>query len=274
MIPNVKLEELPSEVLAERLVEMAQRARRLAADGDVVELGDMFASVRSAAERASGEALRLLDVTEAFFRALVRTDIGRTELALRRFALAQEDAGAAVLLPLADGESITREEVDALGPLGHALVEVGALREVAGNRLDLRPSLRSLARDLVEPAAFRLWRRVELARAAASLSRMSDPQAAALLAAELGATQPQATRHLRSYPITVTGGAPVIAPMEPRGFIYRQRHGEPEQREERGRPRSQPTGIFTGVSGQDETVPTQLTGLSAAGRLQEPPRWN
>lgn len=194
--------DLEQDELAERLVGIAQEARRLVEQDKTVELADLLGRVRAAANQATGPALDLLEVAEAFLRTLARSDLGKTEIALRRFAASQPDGAAAFLAPLIEGATVGADAVETLGDLGRGLVEVGALRAVASDRFDLRPSLRGLARDLVEPAPFRMWRRVGAARAVAGLGKMSVEHAAGYLSSEFGVTQHQAEQHLRRAPLT------------------------------------------------------------------------
>ncbi len=204
--------------LAEQLVTIAQRARRLANEGDFAALHDQLATLRDNAASAEGPQLLLLEVAEAFLRALCRTDLGRTELELRRFVTTYAEAAETLLLQLVDRGRLSRDEISRLtGPLGDAvreLVHVGALRELDGGAIDLRPSLRSLARDLVSPPAFRYWSRVDAARRRAARDHLDAGQAATALAADLGVTAADARRHLRSNPLASTGSAP--APYKPR----------------------------------------------------------
>jgi hypothetical protein len=212
MVSSVDLLGLDDNELAEQLVQIAQAARKLVEQGDLVELANLLTAVREAGNDAVGGRLALLEVSEAFLRALARSDLGKTEVALRRFAIAQADAGASFLSPLADGGSICVEELAALGEAGRELVDVGVLRALDRERFDLRPSLRSLARDLVEPAAFRTWRRVTTARTMAALGKMTSEQAAGYLASEFGVTQRQAELHLQRAPLmagTLAHQAPV-----------------------------------------------------------------
>lgn len=192
----------PSAIdLVERLVSLARQARTYAEQGQSLELAELLAQVREDAAQATGAALDLLEVAGAFLRALARSDMGKAEVALRRFALAQEDSGASFLGPLVDGGSITPAAVDALGPGGRELVDVGVLRQLPAGRYDLRPSLRAIARDLIEPAPFRLWRRVEAARRSAAANGLKEQPAAALLAGRLGVSEAQARQHLRGAPL-------------------------------------------------------------------------
>lgn len=201
MDSSLDLHQLDVDDLAEKLVEFAQLARKLVDRGQVLEVADLLSSVRAAADGSIGPKLALLEVAEAFLRTLSRSDLGKTEVALRRFAVSQPDGGASILGPLASGSSIEANAVKALGRIGQELIDVGALRVLDGGRCDLRPSLRALARDLVEPAAFRMWRRVNEARGMVGLGRMKGEQAAAYIASEFGVTQQQAEQHLKHSPL-------------------------------------------------------------------------
>jgi len=202
MLSTDELLNLDLSELAERLVAAAHQARCIADGDEVLQLGDLLASVQTAADEATGPRLALLEVAEAFLRALSRSDLGRAELALRRFAVSQVDGGSDILGPLAEGRTIDSATFTALGEQGQALLEVGAIRPLPRDRYDLRPSLRSLARDLAEPAVFRAWRRVNATRAQVAMAGMSSEQAAACLAGEFGITLKQGATHLQRWPLT------------------------------------------------------------------------
>lgn len=213
-VPN--LLGLDLDALSEALVSVANRARNLAANGDVVALADLLGAVRAAANASRGPQLLMLEVAEALLRALARTDMGKSEIELRRFAMAMPEEADAFLAPLADGGVAGASAIAKLGPWSQRLVEVGVLRALGKERFDLRPSLRTLARDLTEPTAFRMWRRVNAARGIIGLSRMTDEQAAGYLSSEFGTTQQQAELHLRHAPLTPLQGTPhEPAPIRP-----------------------------------------------------------
>ena len=199
-----KLADLDFEALATRVVAVAQRARKLAVESDVVQLHDLVEEMREAANNANGERLALLEVAEAFLRAMARSDLGRSELALRRmFSEHPEIAEALFTRLLKPLVKVTEDEL--LTSSGEArdrikeLIELGVLRREA-KLFDLRPSLRPLARELLEPAALRMWRRVSETRMRIGAAQMRVPEASAYLAAQLGITPRQASMHLDAYP--------------------------------------------------------------------------
>ncbi len=207
-----ELLRLEPSALAERLVKVAEEARRGAGQGDPLVLADLLAAVRGAANDATGVKLALLEIAEAFLRALARSDLGRAEIALRRFAMAQEDGGVAFLGPLADGRTVSMSDIEPFGLLGRELIDVGVLRELSKELFDLRPSLRLMARDLVDPAPFRIWRRVNNARAHIGLGSLTAEQGTTYLAGELGVTNQQAEQHLRREPLQGVSQQQVIVP--------------------------------------------------------------
>lgn len=259
MIPSMDLVGLELGALAERLVAIAQEARTLVDRERTVELADILERVRTAANRAEGPALDLLEVAEAFLRTLSRSNLGKAEIALRRFAASQSDGAVVFLSPLVDGASVRAAVVHALGDAAQPLVEVGALRVLEnGRRYDLRPSLRNAARDLVEPAPFRIWRRLDAARGAAALGRMSPGDAAAYLSSQFGVTQQQAEQHLRRAPLTgAQARQPIAVPPHQVGdehvpVLYQLASNE--------RPRE-----------SEFPAATQLRGLAWRARCEEPP---
>ena len=216
---TICLADLDFDALAEQLVAIAQRARKHAREGDVVQLQDLLDEVRRSAGAAAGERLALLEVAEAFLRALVRSDLGRSEIALRRFFAEHPDLAETLFARLLKPASIA--EADLFQLAGDArrevdeLVDLGVLRRNA-RTFDLRPSMRSIARDLLEPAAFRLWRRVEDARGQLALAQTKPEQAAFSMAAQLGITQPQADAHLAAYPLQPRPAPASIVRAQPR----------------------------------------------------------
>ena len=162
MAPRTDLLSLDPDGLAERLVGIAQEARELVAEGQIEDLADLLDQVRAAADRATGSALALLEVAEAFLRAIAQTNLGKPEIALRFFAA---EVAPAVLSILGDGGALGAAAIDELGDGARALIAVGALRRRGADRYDLRPSLRVLARHLARPAPQRVWPRVFAARA-------------------------------------------------------------------------------------------------------------
>lgn len=200
----LRLAELDIDILAEHLVAMAQQARKLATEGTVVELHDLLQQVHESARTAGGEQLALLEVAEAFLRALARSDLGRSELALRRLFAQHPDPAEELFTRLLEPASISEEDLFEM--VGHArasvemLIELGVLRR-NGRVFDLSPSMRPIARELVEPAAFRMWRQVNEARSQIALARMKQPAAEGHLSAHLGITRQQAAAHLRAHPL-------------------------------------------------------------------------
>lgn len=209
------LDDLSVDDLAERLVAIAQRARKLSDEDAGVVLHEMLQEVRTAADSASGEALALLEVAEAFLRALARSDLGKAELALRRLMVEQAETAEAVFSELIDSRHVSVAEIDRLEPdvraRFEALFELGVLRRKADATFDLRPSMRALARDLLEPAVIRMWRRVQNARAVAGASHMREDQAAYFVASQLAVTTQQARSFLRTDPVVGTVPAAFVA---------------------------------------------------------------
>lgn len=198
------LHELAPADLTERLLAVAREARLAMQSDDPLVLHDLLVAVRRGADAAEGEQAELLQIAEAFLRALARSDLGRTEVALRRFVVREPEGAEELLVPLASGTSVSSEEAHRLaGESFEGLVEVGALRVLPGDRVDLRPALRGLARDLVEPLALRMWRRVRDARAVVSQPTFKrSEERAAFLSGQLGITRDQAMRHLRTAPLS------------------------------------------------------------------------
>jgi hypothetical protein len=204
---QTNLADLDFDALAAQMVAIAQHGRKLAVEGDVVQLHDLLEEVRVAANAAGGERLALLEVAEAFLRAMARSDLGRSELALRRMFAEHPEISEALFTRLLKPATLMEEEL--LDKTGEArgqiqeLIDLGVLRRV-GKMFDVRPSLRTLARDLLEPAAFRMWRRVNDTRAEIQRAKMKPPEASGHLAAKLGITMVQASAHLESHPIRQT----------------------------------------------------------------------
>jgi hypothetical protein len=199
------LAELSVDELAERLVTLAQHARKLSGEDASVVLHEMLAEVRNAADAASGEVLALLEVAEAFLRTLARSDLGKAELALRRFVVDHGEIAESVFSQLVDLRNVPLAEIEKLEPAVRArfdvLFELGVLRRKVDGNFDLRPSMRALARDLLEPEVIRMWRRVQKARAFAGASRMKEVQAAHFLASQLAVTAQQAGSFLKTDPV-------------------------------------------------------------------------
>lgn len=194
------------EEVADELVAIAQRARQLAVDGHVVALHGLLEDVRRRADSAQGAELLLLEVGEAFLRALARSDLGRSELALRRFVVEHPEASEKFLAALLVERRFQKQDLDRLESAVKAavleLVEVGVLRELDGGAaIDLRPSVRGLVRDLISPPAFRLWHRVQQIRTRLVREGVQGDAAAQLLASELGVTVPEARQHLSGAPV-------------------------------------------------------------------------
>jgi hypothetical protein len=200
------LATLTTDALAEHLLGVARRARKLAVEGDVIGLHDLLEGVRLAADDASGERLALLEVAEAFLRALARADLGRSEIALRRLFAEQPHVAEAIATRLLKaGVQLSEDELMGLAGEGRTrvleLIELGVFRRV-GKAFDLRPALRPLARDLLEPVVLRMWRRVHEARAQIGYAGRKPEEATAILSAQLGITQRQAEAHFATHPLT------------------------------------------------------------------------
>jgi hypothetical protein len=186
--------------LAEELTGLAQAARRHAVEGNVVALHGLLERVRLAADSAAGDRLLMLSVAEAFLRALARSDLGRSELVLRRFFVEHAEQAEVLFSALLARGQVTRAEVDET-PGSKELIDVGVLRVLKTGAVDIRPSARALARELVSPAPLRWWEKVEHARVVTAASKLDKVGAAAFLASQLGVTEPEAARHLRAHPL-------------------------------------------------------------------------
>lgn len=201
---------IPPEDLAEALVERAGLARRYALEDNVVGLQDLVAEIRGAAAKAQGVPLLLLEVAEAFVAALARTGLGRIELELRRFVVEQPDEAERLLATLLGRGQISRAERQQLEPRTLdwvvKLLQVGTLRELPHGGLDLRPSVRALANDLLSPPPFRMWRQVQAWRHSAVDRRLANGDAISDLAAQFGVSEREAERYLGSNPLTVRIG--------------------------------------------------------------------
>lgn len=198
--------ELPQVV--ERLVALAKETRRAVAAGDYATVARILDEVREAADLGTGDTTLVLQVAEAFLRAVANADLGTSEKALRAFAT-RHGSISSQLLAQAASVGIPPAVVVALdhsvrGDLDD-LVNVGALRRLSDERIDVRPSLRGVVRDLVEPLAFRLWSRVQEARAHAAYQRHGGPTAAAIIASQVGVAERQAEEHLRIHPLSPQG---------------------------------------------------------------------
>lgn len=189
--------------LADALIAIAQEARRRATEGDVIRLHEMLEQVRSAAEEAEGERMLLLSVGEAFLKALSRSDLGKSEIALRRFFLRHADEAEKLMSAIIDRGQISRKELETV-PMATELLDLGVLRLLQTGAIDIRPSMRPLARELLSPAPLRWWERVQNARAQSGFSGLSDEHARAFLAQQLGLNEQDAARHLRKHPIATT----------------------------------------------------------------------
>lgn len=191
--------------LADALAAMAKRARAHAEDQDVVQLHGMLEEVRAAADVATKERRALLDTAESFLRALARTDLGKREVALRKFFVEHADEAepflTKLLRPQPVGERDFGRMPEAARVAALSLADCGVIRRGQRETYYLVPALRPVAKDLVEPVAFRLWRRVERCRASISFAGMNDFTASAYLATQCGVTAQQAGRFLTNNPV-------------------------------------------------------------------------
>lgn len=203
--PMRNLAELSVDELAERLVEFAQRARKLSGE-DASVFHEMLTEVRTAADAASGGVLLLLEVAEAFLRTLAHSDLGKGELALRRFVVDHQEIAESMLGQLVDARHLPVGDIETLEPNVRArvdlLFELGVLRRKVDGNFDLRPSMRALARDLLEPEVLRMWRRVQKARVVAQASGLKENLAAHYLASQLAVTEQQARSFLSTDPVS------------------------------------------------------------------------
>jgi len=237
-MPKAGLADLEIAALAEALVTMSREMRRAVAAGDHAAIARTLDEVRSAADAAAGEAGLMLQVAESFLRAMANTDLGVAERALRQFVSAFSSHATSLLAHAASPAGIPAAGVEKLDARVRAeldaLVRVGALRRLHDRRLDVRPSLRGVVRDLVEPLAFRLWAQVEEARAHAAFQDRKHETAALIIANRVGVSERQAEDHLRAHPLTTQGAtqgatSPMRAVVLARGERYARpalAHGE------------------------------------------------
>lgn len=202
--PTMKLLELDDDALAEELIAMAQAARRAANEGDAGASLDMLSHVRDAVAEASGSRLALLEVAEAFLRALARSDMGTREVALSVFFARHPEEAHHLVGSMLRAEAVSIRRLVSLSPEVRetidGLVRQGVFREREA-RMELAPALRPLAQDLHEPVAFRMWRAVEAARSKLAGGRLTTREAASVLAASLGVSEEQALWHLAHAPL-------------------------------------------------------------------------
>jgi hypothetical protein len=208
------LARLAPDELCERLAKLAAEARKDAVEGRIGELARKLEDVKAAAAVASGEQLRLLEVAEAFLRAMSRTDLGRREVALHVFFMRHPREAYALFSKLLSPASLGVEEQRALPEeVQEGLVElvrVGALRR-DGDALALSPAVIAVARELREPAVLRMWRAVEQCRKDIAQDGLNIEEGARFLSGRLGITVEQGRRHLEEHP-AVRHRMPLVHP--------------------------------------------------------------
>lgn len=197
--------ELDIPELTQRLIGAVRDAQRMAVEGDDAELYALLERVRAAADEATETRYELLQLAEAALRTAARTDLGRSELALREFLakhpMEAEDLLSTLLTP-APFPSAHAERLNAdVRKRLDGLARIGVLSRSASG-YELRAAHRALARDLIEPTALRTWRLVEQCRLQMATSKLDDDGRAALLASRLGIAVPQARRFVtRLHPV-------------------------------------------------------------------------
>jgi hypothetical protein len=243
--------------VTEALLSIARRVRTAVAAGDRMSIGTALDEVRQAADVASGEPLRLLEVAEAFLRAALGSHWGRRERLLRLF-VADHGEEARVQLEAALRGRLQVEQVGT--PQARAalaeLVEVGALRHLDNQRLDVPPSMKGVIKEIISPVSFRLWDWVQRARAKAALEHPRDHDLQAqTLVADLGVSESEAQRHLRSFPLTTRpSGASEQqgVPTRVKGPYFTADGYKPSPGDEAGTPAGVPfESIFAARSVQD-----------------------
>jgi hypothetical protein len=189
--------ELDTAALTQRLIEAVRGARRMAQEGDDVALHELLETVRSAADVAKGTQYELLQLAEAALRTAARTDLGRTELAMREFFTKHPSDADEIFSVLLQPAPVPPGRVDRRGPDVRSdlekLVQVGVLSN-GPEGLVLRAAHRALARELHEPTVLRMWRLVDECLKQIKVSRLDEDGSSGLLSARLGISEPQARR--------------------------------------------------------------------------------
>jgi len=189
-VSSMEDKKLPDtdEALTERLVAIAQEARKRIAEGELAKLHDYLTQIRAGADSASGHRLALLEVGEAFLRIMICVDERPGALAIRRMFEEEPEKAERFYSHLMTG-GVSEEMVDHLNAISEAL-------SWTGDRYVLRSSYQALVRELLEPAVLRMWGRVEVTREACE-----DSTDATWFAGQLGITRAQAETHLRAHPL-------------------------------------------------------------------------
>lgn len=197
------LASLDPDRLCEHLVQLAGDAKRCAMEGDVGWIHRHLENITAAAATASGEQLRLLEVTEAFLSGMARTDLGRREVALHVFFTRHTREADALFARLLEPSPLRPADMEGLAEDVQKdmaeLLKVGVLRQ-EGEDIGLSPAMVANALELREPAAFRMWLQVERCRKEIGSAESAPEERARYLASQLGITEEQARRHLERYP--------------------------------------------------------------------------
>jgi len=218
-LPSVSPADDELRSLAEKLVSAAQAARRLLLEGDAAALHELHTDIRHQADSASGPPLLLLEVAETFMRALCRSDLGKMDRALHRFAAQYPKDADQLFAHLMDRGRINDKELLTLAEPARTaaleLIATGCLRELGDGALDMRPSLRGLARDLISPPMLRHWREVHEARTRLQMGEIPVAAAVSSMAALLGLSERDASRHLAAFSLNrARSRQPVLGPRQ------------------------------------------------------------
>jgi|APLak6261679142_1056127.scaffolds.fasta_scaffold00004_18 hypothetical protein len=212
-----ELAALDENRLRDWLTERAQEARSWLVAEEYDRLRELLVLVREAADFASGTALSLLEVAEAYIAPLGGRHFGHRELQVQRFlriGQAAEDLLNELLRKpmLVD---VNRLSIELRSGVETLLREGVLLRDTAG--VSIAPGMLGPVRELLSPPAFRMWSTVQGARQECA---NQDPTSAALLiAGRVGVTVEEAKRFLAQFPLssrrTVSGNRSTFVPTGP-----------------------------------------------------------
>jgi hypothetical protein len=238
--------ELSAVELTKLVVAIARDVARAKREEDYASLSSRRDEIRRAIPMASATNLWLLEVAEAFLAYALP---GLRPEAEHVRVIVRDETGASILDRMLKGEVVGARAEQALpAHLRGAFASLHELGVVVRNddRLEIAARFRALVRDEMDPLAFRLWRRVQDARARVAWIRDGSDRARAL-AGLVGVTTEQATLHLQDAPF------PVAAPR--RQFSVRWRNpGHPrveaqqETRQAEVRPQPASPGDYREVS--------------------------
>lgn len=189
--------------LRDRLLQVLEEASRARAEGQYESLGKLVGWLREQRDQAEGWSLALIEVALRAVEATAGTSLPPEELALRAFVEDAEATGLGLLERLASPEVVSREDKETLGEgelaLWQRLEDLGVITPTAKGYALSRRSF-ALARELVEPAILRSWRRVEECRGQIAYQRLDPASSQRLLEVRLGLSAGQAKQHLRRHP--------------------------------------------------------------------------